>query len=197
MINRVEFLLEERSMEQFLRSIAPRIVQRCQFEYRVFQGKHDLLKKLPARLKAYASFLEQDQAIVVLIDQDSDNCVQLKQKISQEIVKAGLVVARGGKLKAREVAVRVVVRELESWLMGDQAAVHKAFSGVQSYQNRVQYRDPDSIIDPSKELANLLRRHYPSSLAKIECAKKIAEYLDVQANRSRSFCCFRDLLMSF
>ena len=51
----LEFLVEEPSMEAFLRALLPRLLPRDRsFEVHPFQGKSDLLDKLQARLRGYA-----------------------------------------------------------------------------------------------------------------------------------------------
>ena len=58
----LEFLVEELSMEAFLRGLLPRILpQDRSFAIHPFQGKQDLLGKLEPRLRAYASWLPQDR----------------------------------------------------------------------------------------------------------------------------------------
>ena len=49
---RLEFLVEEPSMEAFLRGLLPRLLpEGCAFEIRVFRGKHDLMRQLEVRLR--------------------------------------------------------------------------------------------------------------------------------------------------
>lgn len=75
----LEVLVEERSAEQALRVLLPRIVPDASFEVRVFQGKVDLLKRLPDRLKGYSTWIARaDTCLVVLIDRDDDDCLKLK-----------------------------------------------------------------------------------------------------------------------
>ena len=56
--NHLELLVEEPSMEAFLRSLLPRLLPHDRsFEVHSFQGKSDLLGKLQARLRGYAKWL--------------------------------------------------------------------------------------------------------------------------------------------
>ena len=51
----LEILVEEPSMEGFLRQVLPKILkQRATFSIYVYQGKADLLRKLPGRLRGWA-----------------------------------------------------------------------------------------------------------------------------------------------
>ena len=46
----LEVLVEEESMEALLDSLLPRLAPGVSFAIRRFQGKHDLLQKLPQRM---------------------------------------------------------------------------------------------------------------------------------------------------
>ena len=53
----IEFLVEERSAEAALQNLLPRIFGSvATFTIHPYQGKPDLLKKLPIRLKGYSIF---------------------------------------------------------------------------------------------------------------------------------------------
>ena len=73
----IEFLLEEPSAEVALEIILPKILPaRYLFHlFHVFEGKQDLLKKLPVRLKGYKPWIPDDWRIIVLIDRDQDDCL--------------------------------------------------------------------------------------------------------------------------
>jgi hypothetical protein len=67
----LELLVEEPSMEAFLRALLPRMLPAGHtFEVHPFQGKDDLLGKLKARLRGYAQWLPEDWRIVVVVDRD-------------------------------------------------------------------------------------------------------------------------------
>lgn len=57
-VRHLKFLVEEPSMEAFLRALLPRLWPPPDrtFEIHLFQGKLDLLAKLEDRLKAYATW---------------------------------------------------------------------------------------------------------------------------------------------
>lgn len=63
-----ELLVEELSMEAFLRALLPRLFPGRTFEVHPFQGKNDLLGNLEPRLRSYASWLPEDWRIVVVVD---------------------------------------------------------------------------------------------------------------------------------
>ncbi len=53
-VDHVEVLVEEPSMAAALEAILPKLLGDVSFMVRVFQGKPDLLAKLPGRLTGYA-----------------------------------------------------------------------------------------------------------------------------------------------
>jgi len=59
MTQHFEILVEEPSMEAFLRGVLPRLIN-ATFEIYPFQGKQDLLDKLERRLRGYAAWLPAD-----------------------------------------------------------------------------------------------------------------------------------------
>ncbi len=86
----LEFLVEEPSMEAFLRELLPRLLpENCSFEIHPFQGKKDLLEKLEGRLRGYSSWLPEHWRIVVVVDRDGDDCRQLNAAWSKWPKKRG------------------------------------------------------------------------------------------------------------
>ncbi|MBI4851788.1 MAG: hypothetical protein HY819_08340, partial [Acidobacteria bacterium] len=69
----LEFLVEERSIEEVLKNLIPKIVN-IPFNIRVFQGKPDLLKKLPERFKGYKTAMYEKYKIIVVVDRDDEDC---------------------------------------------------------------------------------------------------------------------------
>lgn len=78
------FFVEEPSMEAFLTALLPNVLpENVPYEIRPFNGKHDMLKKLENRLLVYSGWIPEEYRIFILIDKDSDDCQQLKQKIEE------------------------------------------------------------------------------------------------------------------
>lgn len=198
MVEAVEVLVEELSCERFLQVALPHLIPEVPFEIRTFSGKHDLLKKLPGRLKGYAHYARQaDIGIVVLVDRDSDDCVQLKAALDEMARDAGLVTASQVALGQRfDVLNRIAVEELEAWFFGDTAALRSAFPRLpEGLAARARYRDPDAIAGGTAEaLEQLLQAHgyAPGGLAKVATAEGIAPHMDIDRNTSTSFQHFRD-----
>ena len=78
MVTTIDFIVEEPSMEAFLRAVLPKLLRNQHFNIYPFQDKGQLLTRLPSRLQGYARWLPEDHRIVVLVDRDDDACDQLK-----------------------------------------------------------------------------------------------------------------------
>ena len=196
----LELLVEEPSMEVFLRELLPRILSAdCDFEIHPFQGKLDLLGNLGNRLRGYAQWLPDDWRILVIVDRDDDDCRQLKQRLED--------VASGANLRTRsqaggrpwQLVNRVVIEELEAWYFGDWEAVRSAYPRVSpTVPNQSRYRNPDSVRGGTWEAFERIlkgRGYFRTGLRKIEAARTVAAYIDPARNRSHSFTKFRDALV--
>ena len=196
----LELLVEEPSMEAFLRELLPRILSAdCDFEIHPFQGELDLLGNLGNRLRGYAQWLPDDWRILVIVDRDDDDCRQLKQRLED--------VASGANLRTRsqaggrpwQLVNRVVIEELEAWYFGDWEAVRSAYPRVSpTVPNQSRYRNPDSVQGGTWEAFERIlkgRGYFRTGLRKIEAARTVAAYIDPARNRSHSFTKFRDALV--
>ncbi|MBA8928670.1 hypothetical protein BC739_005887 [Kutzneria viridogrisea] len=169
--------------------LVPRIVPGTSFSVQDFRGKPDLLKRLPGVFRGLAIRMSWEEIrIVVLVDRDDDNCVELKQVLADCAAEAGL--------PQHVVLKRIVVDELEAWFFGDVPALCAAYPRVsRDLAGQVKYRDPEEIPGKaSKALEHLLQSsgYHPRKLAKVRAATDIAEHMDVESNRSKSFQVFRD-----
>ena len=187
-------------METFLKGLLPRILpENCAFDFLVFQGKRDLLQNLKNRLRGYSHWLPDDWRIVVVLDQDNDDCSELKDKLEQATAGAGLLTRSRSQDGAWQVLNRIAIEELEAWYFGDWNAVCHAYPRVPpSVPERRGYRDPDSIQGGTCEaFERILKKHryFRTGLRKIEAAEAIAPYIDPERNRSRSFKEFLDALV--
>lgn len=193
----LEFLVEEQSMEAALLSLAPRLLPPdFSVEVRRFQGKMDLLKKLPERLRGYRNWDWKGWRLIVLVDRDADDCVKLKRRLDDMATEAGLLTRTAADGGGWQIANRIVVEELEAWFFGDWAAVKAAFPDVaDNVPQRARFRDPDAISGGTWEaLERILQLHgyFKSGLPKIETARRIAEHMSPTSNRSLSFRHFAD-----
>ncbi len=128
MVSHLEILLEEPSAEVALKVLLPKILPpEVECVYHVFSGKTDLMRKLPARLRAYSMWLPPDYRIVVLVDRDRDDCKRLKTYLETQAIEAGLITRTNSPTGAFQILNRIVVEELEAWFLGDLSAVCQAY----------------------------------------------------------------------
>jgi hypothetical protein len=191
----IEFLLEEPSAEAFLADFMPKIVPAetsCSFIR--FQGKTDLLANLENRLKGYRDWLPKHWRIVVLIDEDRQDCVKLKAELDSAAAAAGLKTKSKAEKGAFVVLNRIAVEEIEAWFLGDVEGLRTAYPGVPaSLGSRENFRDPDAVAGGTWEaLERVLQKagYFPGGLGKIELARTMAQHLNSGRNQSRSFRCF-------
>ncbi len=164
------FFLEEESMKAALEHIVPRVLPAAHAAYITHQGKQDLEKSIPRKLRHW----KVPARFVIIRDQDAGDCRVIKQRLAD--------LCRG--TPHQHPLIRVACRELESWFLGDLRAVERAFSvtGLAKQQNTEKFRDPDRLGSPSKELQRLVPRY-----RKVDGARAVAEHLDLEHNRSTSF----------
>ena len=191
----VELLLEELSAEAALRILLPRMLPpQITFNIHPFQGKLDLLGKLPQRLGAYAEWLPKDWRIVVLLDEDREDCVSLKRQLEDFALGAGLTTKSSpGADGSFAVLNRVAVEELEAWFFGDVQAMASAYPGVPlTLGARKGFRDPAIPGGTWEALQRVLQKagHHMGGLRKVEAAETIAAHMEPGRNRSPSFQCF-------
>lgn len=168
----VVFFLEEPSARAMLEAFLPKIVPestRCR--YIVFEGKQDLEKQLVKRMRGY---LVPHALFVVLRDKDSEDCRQVKKRIVEKCVEG----RRPGSL------VRVACHELESWYLGDLAAVEAGLgvTGLARQQHKSPYSDPDGLAAPARKLKAIAPVYQ-----KVGGSRAIGAHLDPSRNRSHSF----------
>jgi hypothetical protein len=194
----LEFYVEEQSAETALIHLVPNILRGYQFEFDIFpfQGKHAMLRHLPNRLKAYQHRSEDDWRVIVLIDRDSADCTQLKQKLEQIAQGVGLV-TRTQKPDAFRVINRIAIEELEAWFFGDVEAMVRAYPKVDSNLGKqAGFRDSDAIKGGTwEQLEKVLVHYHPGGLEKIRAADEIAQQMLPERNTSKSFQVFRDALL--
>lgn len=184
----VEILVEEPSAAVAIETLLRRLGnQSQQATERIvsFRGKDRMLQRLEPTLRSivlagYAS------SVIVLIDQDAEDCLELKGRIYSIAEQAGIPSA------LTSMWVRIAVVELESWFLGDPLAIRSAYPAVTAGDVRtLKGSMADSVRDPSGWLQKKLnrRRHYEGGMPKIEVARNIAAHLNLDPNHntSRSF----------
>lgn len=172
-----EFLLEERSMRCFLETLLPRILPShlslghnvC---LRPHSGKQDLYKSIPNKLAA-AKNANKPTAFVVIHDQDSNDCLELKQRILALFSNYNY-----------PHLVRMPCRELENWYLGSPETLDLYFQTTRftSLSRKKQLREPDKHTG-SKFIESKTDR----PLAKTEIATFMGANIALDNTRSKSF----------
>ena len=184
-------------MEAALRVLLPGILGRTSFRIHAHQGKGDLLRKLPERLRAYARWKPAGWRIVVIVDRDDEDCRSLKDRLERIAAAAGHVTRSRAAGGAHTVVNRIAIEELEAWYFGDWDAVRAAYPRVSAaIPGRAGYRRPDAIKSTWEAFESVLRRagYFRGGLRKIEAARAIAAHMDPARNTSHSFQVFRAAL---
>jgi hypothetical protein len=156
-----------------LKGILPKVLQDDIYpDFKVFEGKQDLDKRLPRILKAWCV---PHCCFVIIRDQDSGDCYAIKQKLIDLCRAAG----------REDVLVRIACHELESFYLGDLAAVEEGLgiAGLVKMQNNRKYRSPDRLGSPSRELDRLTSGRYE----KVAGSRAIAPHIRIDDNKSHSF----------
>jgi len=213
-----DILIEDKSGKKALENLLPKIIDRSQghtfiiHEYKgighlpkninsaVDATKRQLLNNLPKLLngygKTYCGYGESYQAVVIVVVDLDDKCMHNFRNELYDIWNSCS--------HKPNVKFCFAIEEGEAWLLGDIAAILKAFPNAKTtllnnYQN-------DSICGTWELLADAI---YPGGSAKLkkegwvvagkakyEWAEKITPHMDVENNLSPSFCYFRDSLRS-
>lgn len=170
-MSRLIILAEEESMKAFLDPILPRLLPASwTFTVIPHEGKSDLERSIPRKLKAWR---ESDVQFIILRDQDSASCTVVKSRLSDLCRPSGRTAWK----------VRIVCRELESWVLGDPHAIDAAFQSRLSASRAARLRgEPDAVVNPIQ----LIREHVPT-YQKVGGAAQVAAHLDPARNRSKSF----------
>jgi Domain of unknown function (DUF4276) len=171
-IEHIVFFLEGPSEQDFLKAFLPaHLPSRINLHYQVFQGKQDMEKRLALRMRGWR---KSNTCFVVLRDQDSGDCIAVKNGLKQICSSSGHPNA----------VVRIACRELETFFVGDWKAVATAFGmpALAKLGAKAMYRQPDLLGSPSAEL----KKHI-SQYQKRDGARRIGPHLDPTRNRSQSF----------
>jgi len=166
----IVFMVEEMSMKKVLDILLPQILpENVSFRVIPHEGKGDLEKSIPIKLKAWNI---PDTRFVIVHDQDANDCVELKQNLLNMCKPYG-----------RDVLIRIVCHELESWYFGDLQAVSKAYDkDLSALIKKRKFRIPDEIMNPKFELYKLIPEHQ-----QLSGAEMISKHMCIDDNISKSF----------
>jgi len=168
---RLVFLVEERSMKEFLEILMPKILPESMESPLIIEhnGKSDLAASIPRKLRAWQN---PDDIFIIVHDQDSNDCKKLKNDLF-ELCKSS----------KNEFLIRIACKELEAWYFGDLAAVSLAYGkDYTKITQKKKYREPDKIANAKEEFRKLIPSHQ-----QIAGAKLIAKHMSIDKNISVSF----------
>jgi hypothetical protein len=170
---RLVFFLEEPSAGYMLDGVLPRLLpDNVSYLWVPFDGKQDLEKQLPRKLKGWLH--TEDTRFIILRDQDGGDCKKIKARLHDICVQAG----------KPDVLIRIACRELESFYLGDLHAVGKGFNKprLAETQNSRKFRNPDGLGNPIQELERLVPEYEKGSGSRV-----ISPHLNLETNYSCSF----------
>ena len=199
-VEQVEVLVEEPSMEALLRLVLPKMLGATPFEVYTHQCKDELLKRLPERLRGYAAWLPETWRVVVIVDCDDDDCVALKNRLEALASTAGLSTKTSSPHGRYSVINRIAIEELEAWYFGDWTAVRAAYPRVKStIPSQARFRPPDKIKGGTWEAFEQVLKgagYFTTGLRKIEAARAVGEHMNPPRNASPSFQTLRAVLQA-
>jgi hypothetical protein len=169
-MTRVIFLLEEYSMKVLLDGLLPRLFPDLPFLCVPHEGKQDLEKSIPRKLRAWR---EPGVRFCVIRDNDGADCQALKRGLVE-------LCQDGGR---EDTLVRIACQELEAWYFGAPAALAEVFGRdvLRRISARARFRDPDAVVQPAAALGDLV-----PEFQKVSGARSLARVLP-RENGSGSF----------
>lgn len=195
----IDFIVEEPSMKAFLDVLLPKIL--LSPDTWVVHQLSCLKTKLERRLRGYAHQDPSSVRIIIIMDLDLKNCVKQKQWLEETVIRSGLKTKTNPAADGSfSVVTRLAIQELESWLLGDPAAIHRAYDRIpESIGTKSKYQNPDRIGSTWESLHALLKKegYYQGDYPKIEVAGKIGRHITPSENKSPSFQCFLAGIYSF
>ena len=200
------FLIEDQSGEALIHKVMEKMQHKFSnlyYDCKAFKGiggftkrntvketkNEKLLDSLTTYLRGFNKSLKSgDYAVVVVLDNDDRNTEEFKQKLKSIIDQNSITIDH---------IFAIAVEEMESWLLGDSAAVLTAYPNAKL--NVIRSYAQDSICGTWELLADAI---YPGGLAKMkkdcptyrekgliksEWASNIGDYMDLGKNESPSF----------
>ena len=150
-------------MGNLLEVLLPRLFPGLSFQCVPHEGKQDLEKSIPRKLKAWRV---PGVFFCVIRDNDSGDCRALKERLIALCKSGG----------PDDALVRIACQEPD--------ALAEAFGKekLRGIGNKARYRDPDAVVGPSAEIRKLV-----PEFQKVSGARRMARHLTRDRNRSASF----------
>lgn len=156
-------------MKRFLEEYLPRWCPTLSFRCIGHEGKRDLEKSIPRKLRAWR---EPGVRFIVVRDNDRGDCRKLKQELLALCAE-----------RESETLVRIACQELEAWYLGDSNALAVAFGRetLRALPKKAKFRNPDAVQRPSDELKRLV-----PEFQKISGAQAMGRTMNVKSSENRS-----------
>ena len=158
-------------MRALLERLLPRLFPNLEFLCVHHEGKQDLEKSVPRKLRAWR---EPGVHFVVVRDNDGGDCARTKLRLLDLCAQR----------ERQRFLVRIACQEVEAWYLGEPDALAEAFNddGLRRIGRRARYRNPDAVIQPARELSKLV-----PAFQKVSGARRMALRLSRERNQSPSF----------
>lgn len=158
-------------MAVLLEDLLPRIYPDLPFLCISHEGKQDLEKSIPRKLRAWQ---EPGVRFVIVRDKDEGDCRRVKERL-YSLCQTG---------RREDSLIRIACHELEAWYLGDTEALANAFGNesLRALSRKARFRDPDSVSRPSDAIRTLV-----PEFQKVSGARVMAQHLTRDGNRSRSY----------
>ena len=158
-------------MKAFLEGFLPRLIPDLEFLCITHEGKQDLEKSIPRKLKAF-----RRERFVIIRDNDGADCHAIKARLLDVCENKG----------QSEVLIRIVCQALEAWYLGAMNTLSEVYiqPRIAGWNRKSKYRNPDRLGSPDLELLRLI-----PEFRKIDGARRMgaAMPLEKTENSSRSF----------
>ncbi|MGD9656398.1 MAG: DUF4276 family protein [Methylocystis sp.] len=145
------------------------------------EGKSDLEASIPRKIGHWRA--SDPPRFIILRDNDGSNCSKLKSRLHNLVPNAA----------HDRVKIRIVMHELESWYLGDLAALAAAGlvspEKAEALTKKAKLRNPERLTNAKQEFRRLVM-----TMGQIELANRIGPFLDADRCRSKSFRQFLEAL---
>lgn len=141
--------------------------------------KHQaLLDQLPAKLRGFGRYLDDEACVLVIMDADDTPCYELLEELNRMLAQLPT--------RPPRVLFRLAIEETESWFIADENAVLAAYPKAKVQKMRGV--DPDAIIGAWEVLADVLNvnRQEVTGADKYSWAEAISPHLNLDTPRSPS-----------
>lgn len=180
-MTQIVVMVEEPSMEIVVTSVAERLGLMDRTIVIPHEGKSDLEASFPKKLRAWSQKLSPK--FVICRDNDGGDCLKLKARLINMVPPE----------TTHPYKFRIIVQELESWYLGDLLALEKAgllrVGRSAALAKQKKLKTPERLTNAKQEFHRLVNKNGQLSLA-----RRIAPFMNLDANASTSFSQFVDAL---